>query len=287
VTIFVSIESYRDSELVPTVRDCIAEAADPDDLRIVVCWQHAPDEDVPELRDSSRVELLDVDFRDSGGACWARAEIMQRYAGEDFYCQVDSHTRWAPEWDVRAQKMLAATGSPKPLLSAYPPDYQPGREVDPDASPSVMRLLTFDDVLPVFGAYQIGDAAALARPARARFIGANFIFVGGEFVRDVPYDAELYFIGEEITLSLRAFTCGYDMFHPSEVLVYHQYLRDTGRSTGWITTAARRPRGGGGIAGAGAAPLTSCTTRWCVRSVVARREQPPTTSPTPESIFWR
>jgi Glycosyltransferase (GlcNAc) len=226
VTIFVSIASYRDCELVPTVLDCIAHAANPDDLRIVVCWQHAPDEDVAQLRDDPRVELIDVDYRDSQGACWARAEIMRRYAGEDFYCQVDSHTRWAPDWDVRAQKMLAATGSPKPLLSTYPPEYRPGQEVDPHAHPSKMVLDTFDDVLPVFRAHQMSDPAELIRPVRARFIGASFIFVGGEFVRDVPYDPDLYFIGEEITLALRAFTCGYDMFHPNEVLVYHHYLRD-------------------------------------------------------------
>jgi Glycosyltransferase (GlcNAc) len=67
MTVFVSIASYRDSELVPTVLDCIAPAS-PKDLRIVVCWQHAPHEDVAALRDDPRVELIDVDYRDSRGA---------------------------------------------------------------------------------------------------------------------------------------------------------------------------------------------------------------------------
>ena len=45
------------------------------------------------------------------------------------------------------------------------------------------------------------------------------------FLRDVPYDPELYFGGEEITLSVRAFTHGYDLFEPSRVLLWHEYSR--------------------------------------------------------------
>ncbi|MEZ5285183.1 MAG: GlcNAc-transferase family protein [Vicinamibacterales bacterium] len=38
----------------------------------------------------------------SRGACWARAEIMGRYAGEDYYLQLDSHHRFADGWDELA-----------------------------------------------------------------------------------------------------------------------------------------------------------------------------------------
>jgi hypothetical protein len=41
----------------------------------------------------------------------------------------------------------------------------------------------------------------------------------------VPYDPELYFFGEEISMTLRAFTSGYDLFHPNEILVWHDYVR--------------------------------------------------------------
>jgi len=39
---------------------------------------------------------------------------------------------------------------------------------------------------------------------RARFISAHFSFSIGNFVSEIPYDPDLYFIGEEITLSIRA-----------------------------------------------------------------------------------
>jgi prolyl 4-hydroxylase len=35
----------------------------------------------------------------------------------------------------------------------------------------------------------------------------------------------VYFTGEEITLAVRAFTHGYDLFEPSRIIVWHQYVR--------------------------------------------------------------
>jgi hypothetical protein len=51
------------------------------------------------------------------------------------------------------------------------------------------------------------------------------LFTIGEFVKEVSYDPELYFIGEEISLTIRAFTNGYDLFHPPEPIVWHEYTR--------------------------------------------------------------
>lgn len=65
MTVFVSVASYRDPELVPTVLDCLAKAGQPDEVRVVVCWQHRGDEDVSAIAAGPRVELLDVDARDS------------------------------------------------------------------------------------------------------------------------------------------------------------------------------------------------------------------------------
>lgn len=66
----------------------------------------------------------------------------------------------------------------------------------------------------------------LNRPLRARFLSAGFLFAPGTFVQEVPYDPELYFLGEEASMTLRAFTHGYDLFHPSEVIIWHDYIRE-------------------------------------------------------------
>ena len=45
-------------------------------------------------------------------------------------------------------------------------------------------------------------------------------------------DPDIYFFADEITVGLRAFTHGYDLFHPHVVLGWHLYDRRT-RRTHW------------------------------------------------------
>ena len=37
--IFIRIASYRDPELIPTLRDCIEKSDNPDNLVFSICWQ--------------------------------------------------------------------------------------------------------------------------------------------------------------------------------------------------------------------------------------------------------
>ena len=88
MSIFISIAAYRDPELMPTIRDCILRARYPNDLRFGICWQHSDDETTPSLEDH-RLRVIDVPWHDSRGACWARAEIMKLWDGEDFFLQLE------------------------------------------------------------------------------------------------------------------------------------------------------------------------------------------------------
>jgi Glycosyltransferase (GlcNAc) len=227
LSIFVSVASYCDAELVPTIQDCITKARHPQQLRFGVCWQHADGEDISPLYDDPRVDVLDVDWRDSRGACWARAEIMKLYRDEDYFLQLDSHHRFVQDWDIKLIGHLAATASPKPIITAYPPAYTPGQPLSPLDEPTLIVVDRFtDDGLPLFRQATIPDWVTLRRPVKARFLAAGFLFTIGSFVHQVPYDPSLYFDGEEITLAVRAYTWGYDLFHPPEVLLWHYYLRE-------------------------------------------------------------
>jgi hypothetical protein len=63
-------------------------------------------------------------------------------------------------------------------------------------------------------------------PVFARFFSGHFCFTLGAFCREVPYDPELYFHGEEITMAVRAFTHGYDLFHPHKMPLWHYFHRE-------------------------------------------------------------
>ena len=229
--IFVSIASYRDPQLVPTVLDLLSKAHEPGLLRFGICWQHAADDPAVPFTNDPRFQVIDVDWRQSRGACWARSEIMKLSRGEQFFLQVDSHCRFIDGWDTRLIRMMMQTGRPKPILSSYANPFIPQ---DPASDlreilsglPQLMAIETFaEDGIPQLRPRDIPGLAARTRPMAARFLAAGFLFAPGSFVHEVPYDPELYFFGEEISLTLRAFTSGYDLFHPVENVAWHDYFR--------------------------------------------------------------
>jgi hypothetical protein len=225
-TIFISIAAYRDPELLPTVRDCLAKARFPERLRFGICWQHEDNEPRPSLFDDRRFQVLPIHWRDSKGACWARASLMGLLQGETWFLQLDSHHRFAADWDVKLLDEAASTGSLKPVLTTYAASFLPGDDGSMSDEPLQMNFDRFtDDGIILFRPGVIPDWRDRTTPVPARFISAHFLFAPASFVRDVPYDPELYFLGEEITLTVRAFTHGYDLFHPLQPIVWHEYTR--------------------------------------------------------------
>jgi hypothetical protein len=225
MTIFVSIAAYRDPELVPTLHDCIARARHPRDLRFGICWQHSEQELRPAIFDNFDMRVVAVPWRDSAGACWARAEVMKLWSNEDFFLQIDSHHRFVQDWDAKLLAHAERSGAAKPLLTTYGAPFDPAAPLPP-GEPMQMDFDRFtEDAIPLFRPRVIPGWQSLDRPLAARFLSGHFLFAPGSFVTEVPYDPELYFHGEEISLSIRAFTSGYALFHPPEHILWHEYTR--------------------------------------------------------------
>jgi hypothetical protein len=223
--IFVSIASYRDPQLIPTIEDALAKASRPENLRFGICWQHGDDEGPLPFASDERFRILDVDWRESRGICWARAEIMKLHAGEEWFLQLDAHHRFVPDWDRKLLDAAARSGSDKPIITVYAPPFRsdrPGETLLHEA-----WQMNFYDFLhgciPVFRGAVIPEWQQRTAPIRGRFVSGHLLFAPGRFVHDVPYDPELFYCGEEITVAVRAFTHGYDIFHPNEPILWHEY----------------------------------------------------------------
>ena len=229
--IFISIASYRDRQLTSTIEDLLEKAERPERLRFGICWQHGGEATSLPYLDDARFRILDVDWRQSRGACWARAEIMQLWNKEDFYFQIDSHCRFALHWDTKLIRTMAQTQKQKPVLSTYGNPFTPREKESAqpellDGPPHSIVIAKFtSDGIPELRPLPIHDFQQRTAPVPARFLSGGFLFALGRFVEEVPYDPELYFMGEESSMSLRAFTSGYDLFHPIESLVWHDYVR--------------------------------------------------------------
>lgn len=240
-TIFIQIASYRDPQLLPTLQDCISHAKYPENLRFGIAWQHS-DDDVwdrldPYINDY-RFKILDIDYRDSQGVCWARNLVQSLYANETYTLQLDSHHRFIQDWDtvlIDMLKNLQSKGHAKPLITAYIPSFDPDN--DPAARVQEPWKMTFDRYIPegaVFFLPASFDPAIdnIEEPLMGRFYSAHFAFTLGAFAKEVKHDPKYYFHGEEINIAVRAFTYGYDIFYPNKVVCWHEYTRK-GRSKQW------------------------------------------------------
>lgn len=239
-TIFIQIASYRDPQLLPTIDDLLDKADYPENIRIGISWQHSDDDSWDNLnkyKNDNRFRIIDINYKESKGVCWARNAVQQLYDGEKYTLQLDSHHRFAKGWDsilINMLKELQNKGHKKPLITSYIPSFDP--ENDPSARVNIPWKMNFDRFIPEGAIFFLPAAFDTwdnpNEPLPARFYSAHFAFSVGEFALEVQHDPNYYFHGEEISVGVRAFTHGYDLFHPHKVVCWHEYTRK-GRKKQW------------------------------------------------------
>jgi hypothetical protein len=161
-SIFINIASYRDNELDRTITDCLKKAARPERLFFGVHWQHDSHEFF-EQSFNPRVRVIETDYRQSRGACWARHEAQKLYNGEDYVLQLDSHMRFVQGWDlicIDSLTQLQERGNRKVIISNLMPSYDPDDDQNLPQRYLVYRLGEFNPD----GALQLKASVVRSRP---------------------------------------------------------------------------------------------------------------------------
>jgi hypothetical protein len=237
-SIFVQISAYRDPELAHTLDSLFREAAVPSRLRVCVCWQHGPGERIPEsILKGRSIEVIPFDFAKSKGANWARRIVQKRWRDEEFSLIVDSHLRFAPKWDrwlIAKLRWLEEQKVEKPILTCYPPNFEVKKfQKRKSRIPlKIYKEAYHQNMLLHFAGFPLPLWKWLKEPIRAEFLALGLLFSRGSFNREIPLDPRIYFFGDEITTGLRAYTSGYDFFHPHRVIAWHLYDRKS-RTAHW------------------------------------------------------
>ena len=241
MTIFISVASYRDPELERTIRSAIDNAANPHELYFGVFLQEF-DKYEPDLSWVPNLILDKVHPKMARGAGYARAQIMPMYSGQDYFLQIDSHTIFEKDWDLlcidQHKKAQEIAKNNKIILSYFPPPFY----VEDNKKISIIK--TSKKQLP----YATKQKPMLTKrgewtaervelsnkkfPEESTTILAGFIFTTGDIVKDIPYDPEISFFGEELCFAVRAWTRGWDIYSPCVTIVYHFYIRE-GYSKVW------------------------------------------------------
>lgn len=234
--IFVSIASYRDKEVLRTVRSLISNCSNPERLTICVYEQNSPsDPSVSELDylGGARLVHLVTDYTNALGPTWARYYIQRHWGGEEYFLQIDSHTQFVRDWDMHLVSMLESL-PPKSVLTQYPPEY----DIETgDYDPNVLRsCLYVEGFRPIDHFTRIQSEYHTQPPPKKPFVseawGACFSFSNWEILRDAPYDPNLpyLFFGEELDITLRLYTRGWYFYSPHKSLVFTCFKRSHRRT---------------------------------------------------------
>lgn len=237
-SIYVQIPAYRDKELVQTLREVFGKAKIKSRVFVAVFWQREAHETLPDdLLRNKRLTVFEVPYWESKGCNWARRILQQNYQGQTYTLFLDSHHRLTRHWDSKLIEMmedLKASGIAKPIITAYLPSYDPEKEPAGRMNKplKIHPLPHHNGVLSRLTSYPIPLWNWIKKPITAEYISLHFLCADGRFNEEIEFDEEIYFFGDEVLVSLKAYTHGYELFHPHKVLGWHLYNRAT-RTPHW------------------------------------------------------
>jgi len=193
--------------------------------------------------DAGKLRILRLDESESFGPFFTRYLSSHQWRGENYYLQIDAHTDFREGWDSSLIEQMKRTPSyPLSVLSNYPPSGSPFskdpwlRATGPGETPTGLCTCRFEQIPDsskktvrlshTFRQFKMRSQDDY-RPRHTGFVAAGFFFSHGSLIEKVPFDPFLpyIFMGEEIAMSIRFWTAGYDIYGPSEDVLGHEYVR--------------------------------------------------------------
>ena len=234
-TILIEIAAYIDPEVVNTVKSALIQADYPDRIHFSICYQSDNLDDYNELKKIKNCRIKYMKESEARGSVYARYFCQQMIEDEKYIYQIDSHMRFVKHWDTKIIEQLESLNDPKAILSVYPPFCTEDmmkkplddKIYDEPADGGVMYTNGFRDPSTYFLScnsipIKNDDYRAYKRNA---FIAAGNFFTYSQAHRDVLHDKQMYFYGDELPMSIRLFTHGWNVYIPGESYIYHQYER--------------------------------------------------------------
>lgn len=236
MTIFVNLASFCDPHLEFTLDGLYKNASSPNEVFVGLVDQTYESNRAWLSKKSywENIRYIHISPIESRGVCWARYVGFSLFQNEKYFLQIDSHTHFDPNWDITLKNSLdeLRTRVNKPIISTYPPPFIFNENNDP--------VITLTPHNTIYALRKHPETNLTETCATLRFrvehekapdyiegyhVAGGFIFTVGDFVTEIPYDPYLYFHGEEQSLALRAYTRGWNIFHPlhEAIPLYHLY----------------------------------------------------------------
>jgi len=264
-TIFLSIASYKDPELLDTINDCINKARYPHRITIGVCLQDTTEKMIEvnkEIKNIvskynrshklklNNIKVYDMHYKKANGAGLARHLIQTKlYNNEDFYAQIDSHTKFNNIWDLLAidqyklaldlNSRILKSASKNPnsidynirhhnriILSTYPNNTEDKNYMYGQFSSMPVPISFLNNNIRPEGR----QVSKSRYPTRAYWVCGGFIFTCRKWAQKVIIEKDIPFGGEEDAMTIKSFMKGWNVYMPSLCICYHNYTNNLAES---------------------------------------------------------
>ncbi len=235
MSIFVSIACLLDSDVVNTINDCFGKASNPDKITIGVCYQkdyNKPDILIPLERKYQNLRVMRMSWEEAQGPMLARNKILSLIENEEYFFQIDCHTRFFRYWDKKLIKEyeLCLKQSKNPIISYYPININ---NINNDRHLSIIyHIATFREISTNSVKTSGRIIKVPDKPLMGIGISAAMLFMKTGTVLKNPIDPNLPFAlhsGEQLLYAIRLWTRGYDFFTPSQHIISTEYINNRER----------------------------------------------------------
>lgn len=231
-TIFISIACFMDDDIINTIENCMENAEFPDRLIFGICLQCDTDNDyIKKYECHPQFKILKMNWSKARGPAYARGKIYDLYDNEDFFLQIDCHSRFYKDWDNKVIKCFEECQkiNPYSIISYYPINIQNIHKNDS----TITNITTVRCVDANMGIKTHGRCVSLSScPMKSWGISAAMLFFDKKAYYDVPFDKTIYFglqFEEQTVLAARYWTHGYDIFTPNEHILATEYITNRKR----------------------------------------------------------
>ena len=232
--ILVEIPSYKDPELLNTINSAIIQADNPDRVYFSICYQSDDVDMLEKIKKIKNTKIYAMKASEARGSCYARYLCQKMIDDEKYVYQIDSHMRFVKHWDTKMIEALLSLKDENAIISFYPPGCKEemmslpfdDKAFDKPANGGVMHVVNFQENSYFLSTNCIPIGMDDKRhKARNPFIGAGNFFAFSKAHKEVLHDPDMYFYGDELAMSIRLYTYGYNVYSYGESYIYHQYER--------------------------------------------------------------
>ena len=226
-SVFIQIPSYHDYELGRTIRDAMYKSSGQNDINFGVHLSYYKNNDI-NIPNLNNIKIEVSEAPENLGQGTSRYIANELYDGEDYYLQIDSHTRFEEGWDeslIENYQFYKNIGL-NPVISCYPGAYEYNENgLSMLNDKTNVSYTDFIEDLSFMDGDHIPHQRAVANPTNnifTRSVSGGSIFSDGGIAAIMP-NKDMYFWAEEILTAVRLYTHGYDLLLPKRQNIYHLY----------------------------------------------------------------